>query len=340
MKAKVLIAGSDGYIGSVLTNKLNDEYSVIGYDTNFYNNASLYHPKWKPSKLIKKDIRLVSKEDLYDVSAIICLADLSDPTSQEFPEVTRSINYRGLAKFATMAKKAGVKKFIYASSSSVYGYAEDEIVAESDKLSPLTPYAECKVAMEKHLISLCDTNFGIACLRNATVYGLSPHMRFDLVLNYLCATAITKKTIELKSDGKAWRPFVHIEDLCDVFVSILGLPINTLQGLIVNVGNGATGNYRIIDIARLVEELSGCKITYAQQISDKRSYRINSDKLQKLGISCDKNMRTEISKMLSFFRQIELKNDDVNLSSYNRLEQIRFLLKTKQVDKDLMWTKL
>lgn len=339
MRDKVLVTGSDGYIGSVLCRKLQENFDVTGLDTGYYRNSYLYSPLWELPRTITKDIRQVTVNDLKDYRAVVCLSDLNDPLSQVYPGVTKKTNYEGPARFASFCKRAGVERFIYSSSASVYGFASDKIMDEESQIDPLTPYAECKALMEKHLLSLRDDNFSVACLRNSTVYGLSPRMRFDLVINYLCGSAVAKNIIELKSDGGAWRPFVHIEDVCNAFFSILNLPSSTMSGLIVNVGNGEKGNYRVIDIARMVQEITGCEITMDDSNKDKRSYRISSDKLEGIGIECQKDLKTEISKMLTLFKGIDLSEDDLHNNTYTRLEQIRYLIRTEQIDKDLFWSR-
>lgn len=339
MSDKVLVTGSDGYIGTVLCRKLQEKFDVTGLDAGYYRSAYLYPPNWNIPKTITKDVRQLMVNDLKEFSAVICLSDLNDPISQAYPELTRITNYEGLARLATLCKEAGVEKFIYSSSASVYGFASDKVMDEGSELNPLTPYAECKARMEKHLLSLNDEKFSVACLRNSTVYGLSPRMRFDLVINYLCGTAVAKNTIELKSDGGAWRPFVHIDDVCDAFISILRLPPSVASGLIVNVGNGETGNYRVIDIAGIIREITGCNITVESNNKDKRSYRISSDRLEQFGVECRRDLKTEISNLLAFFKQIELSEADLQRRPFTRLEQIRYLLKTKQLDEDLLWSR-
>lgn len=340
MRDNILVVGSDGYIGSLLCKKLQDSFRVTGYDTGYYRGSYLYSPQWNLPKTITKDIRLVTVDDIKEFKAVVCLSDLNDPLSQNYPATIKKINYDGLARFASLCKKAGVEKFIYSSSASVYGFSSDELMTEKSELSPLTPYAECKILMEKHLLSLNDDKFSIACLRNSTVYGLSPRMRFDLVINYLCGTAVARNIIELKSDGGAWRPFVHIEDVCDAFIAVLNLPVSKMSGLVVNVGNGEKGNYKVIDIANIIQKITGCDITVDNKNTDKRSYRIDSNKLSSLGINCGKDMKKEILHMLEFFRKIELSGEDLSLNTYTRLDQINYLLKTRQIDQDFFWTKL
>lgn len=337
MNCKILVTGSDGYIGSILCKKLQGKAEVTGLDTGYYRSNYLYIPTWNFSETISKDIREITIDDLRVFDTVICLSDLNDPLSQVYPELTERTNFEGPAQFATLCKKAGIKKFIYSSSASVYGYASDELMDENSNINPLTQYAMCKSKMEKHLMKLNEDKFSVACLRNSTVYGLSPRMRFDLLINYLCATAITKNIIELKSDGKAWRPFVHIDDVCDTILSILDLPASDMSGLILNVGDGKNGNYRVIDVAKIIQDLTGCKIILDRSSMDKRSYKISSNKLEGLGIHCMKDLRSEITKILNFFKHIELSESDLSCRTYTRLNQIQYLLRTKQLDEELFW---
>lgn len=340
MTNNVLVVGSDGYIGSLLCKKLQDSFSVTGYDTGYYRGAHLYSPQWNLPKIITKDIRLITLDDIRGFKAVICLSDLNDPLSQVYPDITNKINHKSLVRFASLCKKAEVEKFIYSSSASVYGFNPNKPMSETSQLSPITPYAKCKMLVEKYLLSLNDNRFSVTCLRNSTVYGISPSMRFDLVINYLCGTAVAKNVIELKSDGGAWRPFVHIEDVCNVFINILKLSRSSTSKLVINVGNGKKGNYRVIDIANIIQEMTKCDIVINDKNVDNRSYQINSKRLDDLGMSCNKDMKTEIHKMLNFFKKIELSKRDLNLNNYDRLKQINYLLKTKQLNKDFFWTKL
>ncbi len=332
----VLIVGADGYIGSVLTGVLAKAgYDISGIDTGYYSDQSLYSPN--DTTIMKKDVRLVTIKDLVGVDAIICLSDLNDPTSSAYPEQTKSINLQGLMSLANKCKQAGVRRFLYASSASVYGFAGDENMSENSKLNPLTPYAECKIAIEKHLLSISDDNFRVACMRNATVYGLSPHMRFDLVINYLCGSAIADNIVRLKSDGSAWRPFVHINDLAEAFLSILRLPDKTFSNLIVNVGNGDTGNHRVADIAQIISQATGCPVEISLNNKDARSYRLNTDKLESLGIACTRDLHKEIEVMVKFLRDIELDTHLLHNDSFHRTDRIRNLLESGQVDNELYW---
>lgn len=335
-KGRVLVFGADGYIGSVLTDILaKADYTVSGIDTGYYSDQSLYPPN--NTTILRKDVRLVAAEDLAGADAVICLSDLNDPTSSVYPEQTKSINLRGLMSLADKCKRAGIRRFLYASSASVYGFAGDEDMSENSKLNPLTPYAECKVAMEKHLLSISSDSFRIACMRNATVYGLSPHMRFDLVINYLCGSAVADNVVRLKSDGSAWRPFIHINDLTEAFLSILRLPDRVFSNLIVNVGNGNSGNYRVADIAQIISQVAGCSIEVSLNNKDARSYRLNTEKLESLGVACKRDICREIEDMIDFLRDIKLDTQRLHNDGFNRTDRIRNLIKSGQVDNELYW---
>lgn len=335
-KGHVLVFGADGYIGSVLTGVLaKTGYAVSGVDAGYYSDQSLYSPN--DTTILRKDVRLVTVEDLVGVDAIICLSDLNDPTSSIYPEQTKSINLQGLMSLADKCKQAGIRRFLYASSASVYGFAGDENMSENSKLNPLTPYAECKIAMEKHLLSISDDSFRAACMRNATVYGLSPHMRFDLVINYLCGSAVADNVVRLKSDGSAWRPFIHIKDLTEAFLSILRLPDRTFSNLIVNVGNGHTGNHRVVDIAQIISQVTGCPVEISLNNKDARSYRLNTNKLESLGITCTRDIDKEIEVMVKFLRDIELDTQLLRNDGFNRTDRIRNLIESGRVDNELYW---
>jgi nucleoside-diphosphate-sugar epimerase len=336
MPKKILIAGVEGYIGTVLASHLVDKYDVFGIDTGYYSNSILY-PSISKITTIKKDIRDVTQEDVRDAWAVICLSDLNDPTSQIYPEVTRKINFEGLKNFAVICKKAGVARFLYSSSASVYGFAGDTLMNEQSPTNPLTPYAQCKVDMERYLLSIADRNFSIACMRNATVYGPSPHMRFDLVINALCGSAVADNIIKLNSDGGAWRPFVHIEDLCVTFIKVLQLPLVTFSNLIVNVGNGTSGNYRIVDIATIIQKYTGCSISVSIENKDRRSYQIDTSLLESLGLTCMRKVEDEILVMLSFFKKHKLNNMQLHDASFNRTQRIVGLVESGYVDNNLFW---
>ena len=335
---RTLVVGSDGYIGSVLYPKLqNDSYfgEVVGLDSMFYSDSRLYIEDFG-RKIIKKDIREVAETDLSGFDIVFYLSDLNDPTSIKYPKLKYDIDRMAAQAFMKKCKNAGVREFVYSSSASVYGFLDGE-ASEDSPLNPLTPYAECKSDNEKFLQSITDERFHAICSRNATVYGLSPNIRFDLVVNYLCGSAIAKGIIELTSNGCAIRPFAHVEDICNAYISLVKLPID-MRGnfLIINNGDNSN-NYLVFDIAKQISHISGCKIIYNRNNPDKRSYGLNADKLNKLGVKHQKNINAEIEKMLDFFKQIQLTESFLDRRTHTRLKQIDYLLDTDQLSEDLIW---
>lgn len=335
-KNHILVIGADGYIGTVLYEKLTSSgYKTTGIDTCFYSDALLYPMEYKIT-IHNKDTRDITAIDFSGIDIVFCLADLTDPISQKYPEVAKEINVQTLKMVADLAKQEGVKRFIYSSSASVYGFASDKLMTEDSQLNPLTPYAEAKVEMEKYLLSISDKDFNICCMRNATVYGLSPRMRFDLVVNYISGTAVALKEIQLKSDGEAWRPFVHIEDVTDVFIAVMHLDDAAFNNLIINVGN-THECYKINEVAEIVKAASGCDISINRSLHDGRSYKIDCHKLNKLGIHCNRQLRNEVSKLVNYFEGIGLDEKTMMRPSFLRMQQIDNLIESKKINERLQW---
>lgn len=338
---KVLVTGSDGYIGVILTQMLQDKgFEVVGLDTGFYRSGWLYNTV-KPSPLtITKDTRNITVKDLRGFDAIVHLAELSnDPLGENDTRLTYKINHLGTASLIKKAKLAKVKKFIYFSSCSVYG-TSNHTVTEESKTNPLTEYARCKLLNEKLLIKLASVNFCPVILRNATVFGISPRMRFDLVVNNLSAVAWTTKEVKMQSDGTPWRPLVHVTDVANAVICALLAPQKTVQNQIFNVG-APNANYQIKNIAELIAKaISTSKITFGKNGGDKRDYRVNFDKINsKLpGFKCKVNLEKGVKELVQTYKKIELDSDTFNSRNYTRIKQIKYLKTTKQVDKELFWT--
>src|SRR5699024_4813635 len=218
--------------------------------------------------------------DLKGFDAIIHLAELSnDPLGKLNPEVTYQINYQGSVKLAKLCKKAGIKKFIYTSSCSVYGEGDDEYKTENSEPNPQTAYAECKTMVEKDVSKIADESFSPTFLRNATAYGISPRMRFDIVLNNLSGLAWTTDNIKMISDANPWRPLVHIKDICKAIRCTLEASGGTVHNQIFNVGD-TRENFRVREMAENVgEAFPGCKTTFGSNGGDNRSYRVSFDKI-------------------------------------------------------------
>lgn len=338
---KILLTGIDGYIGTVLGQELiKAGYEVVGLDTGFYEDAWLYEmPDFKKPKVIRKDIRDISEKDLAGIEAVVHLAELSnDPLGENDPEITYKINHEGTVRLAKLAKEAGVSRFIYFSSCSVYG-ASDEIADETSQTNPLTAYAKSKVLNEKYLLEIADNNFSPLIFRNATVYGASPRLRFDLVVNNLAGLAFTTKEIKMDSDGTPWRPLVHVSDVCQAVLIALIAPREKIHNQIVNVGD-TSSNYQIKDIAEIIKNtFPGCTVSLNKNGADKRNYRVNFNKIKTIlpGFSCEYNIAKGAKELLDIFTKINLTKEDFESKDYTRLKQIKYLLEENKINKDFFW---
>src|SRR6267154_6636475 len=234
---RVLVTGTDGYLGCLLAPVLMGAgHEVIGVDTGFYRDGVLYRSGQTAPLTLSRDLRQLEAKDLNGIEAIVHMAELSnDPIGQLAPEITREINHQGSLHLAELARKAGVKRFVYMSSCSVYGVSEAELVDEESPVSPQTIYAECKTLVERDLRKLADDKFSPTFLRNATAYGASPRMRFDIVLNNLSGLAWTTHEIRMTSDGTPWRPLIHGLDICQAIVETLKAPREAVHNEVLNV---------------------------------------------------------------------------------------------------------
>ena len=339
---RVLLTGIDGYIGTRLGQLLlQRNYDVVGLDTGFFSLGRLYNKIKKFPPVIRKDIRNVVEKDLRGFDAIIHLAELSnDPLGKINSQVTYQINHYGTIEMAKKAKKVGVQRFVYSSSCSVYG-SSDKISSEISPVDPLTAYAKCKILNEHALLAMADNNFSPIILRNATAYGPSPRMRFDLAINNLCGLAWTTGEIAMESDGSAWRPFVHILDICDAAICAIEAPRESIHNEIFNVGD-TNANYRIKDIAQIIlQALPSCKITLNKEFVDKRNYRVNFAKINsKLpGFSCRRTVKSGIKELFDLFKEINLQRATFQSKEYTRLKQIEYLKSKDEINDELFWNK-
>ncbi len=340
----ILVTGTEGYIGARLAPLLAATgHSVTGLDTGFYRDGTLYlDPIGLPvaPPTIYKDLRTVTPRDFEGFDAVVHLAELSnDPLGQNRPEITYKINHEGSVRIAKAAREAGVRRFVYASSCSVYGVGSGEFLDETSPTNPQTAYAKCKVMVERDLQTLADADFCVTFLRNATAYGPSPRMRFDIVLNDLCALAWTKKKIAMVSDGSPWRPIVHIEDICESIRCTLEAPTDAVNGEIFNVGS-TPENYRVREIAAIVAEaFPGCEVTAGPPSADNRSYRVSFDKIATRlpGFKARWTARQGAEELRRLFERIEFAPETYEFRAFTRLKQLKYLQRTGQIDDDLFW---
>jgi len=341
---KVLITGSDGYIGTRLAPYLMLRgHDVTGLDTGYYRDGVLYNdPGSMPISPCTRmlDLRRAGPEDLRGIEAVVHLAELSnDPLGENRPEITHQINHEGSVHLANLARRAGVRRFVYTSSCSVYGAGSGEFLDESSPVNPQTAYARCKTLVERDLAPMAGNDFCVTFLRNATAFGPSPHMRFDIVINDLCALAWTGGRIAMTSDGSPWRPVVHIEDICEAIRCTLDAAPEAVNGEIFNVGK-TSENYRIRELAQQVARVfEGCEVSAGPATLDNRSYRVSFDKIASRlpGFECRWSARAGIEELLALFRRIDFSKEQYQFRAFTRLRQLRHLLRTRQLDDDLYW---
>lgn len=339
---KVLVTGAEGYIGAVLGPILASAgFDVVGLDTGYYSHASLFHDKSaaRIPAVIRKDVRQIQAADLKGFDAVVHLAELSnDPLGEHSPDVTFAINHRGSVQLAQAAKAAGVKRFVYTSSCSVYGVAEG-VVDETSATNPQTAYAQCKVLVEKDVAELATDSFTPTFLRNATAYGASPSMRFDIVLNNLAGLAWTQHKIAMTSDGTPWRPLVHIRDIASAILCALQAPSEVVRNQIYNVGDTGS-NYQIREVAAIVADtFPDCELSYGPPSGDNRSYRVNFDKIQTQlpGFKCEWDVRRGAQELLEVYQRIQMSETVFQHAAFTRLKSLTYLVKTGQVDSDFYW---
>jgi len=341
---KVFVTGVNGYIGALLAPYLMERgCEVIGLDTGYYRDGWLYSDNQTFSRspqTLNKDLRALAPEDLRGCDALVHLAELSnDPLGQNNPTVTHKINHVGSVAMAETARSLGVSRFVYTSSCSVYGAGSGEFLDESTPPNPQTAYAECKVLVERDVGKLADANFCPVFLRNATAYGPSPRMRFDIVINDLAALAWTTKKIAMISDGSPWRPVVHILDICEAIYRSLVAPAPAVRGKIFNVGQNSD-NYRVRELAQIVaEEFPGCEVTVGPPSADNRSYRVNFDKIHRElpGFKCLYTARDGARQLHQLFERIQMGPEIYKFRAFTRLQQLNYLQRSGQLNADLYW---
>jgi len=340
---KVLVTGTEGYLGSLLPPLLMERgHEVLGVDTGYYKVGWLYNGTPVTAKTLNKDIRHISAEDLQGIDAIVHMAELSnDPTGQLSPNITYDINHKGSVRLANLAKAAGISRFVYMSSCSVYGVATAGDVTEESQVNPQTAYAECKTMVERDVQLMADDSFSPTFMRNATAFGASPRMRFDIVLNNLAGLAWTTKEIKMISDGTPWRPLVHALDICKAIACTLEAPRDIVHNQIFNVGDTAN-NYRVKEIAEIIADaFPGCKLSFGDSGSDNRSYRVSFEKINSIlpGFKCDWQAVDGAKQLFNLFKQIDMTAETFLFRGFTRLQQLEYLIGTGQIDGDFFWSK-
>jgi len=338
---KVLVTGTEGYLGCLLAPTLMGRgHEVVGVDTGYYRQGWLYNGVTETAKTLAKDIRNITVEDLEGVDAIVHMAELSnDPLGELLSEVTYTVNHLGSVRLAEMAIQAGVERFVYMSSCSVYGVAEGT-VDETSPINPQTAYADCKTLVERDLGQMASDTFTPTFMRNATAFGASPRQRFDIVLNNLSGLAWTTRKIAMNSDGTPWRPLVHGLDIAKSIYCALEAPREAVHNQTFNVGSNEQ-NYQVREIAETVgAEFPGCEVTFGPAGGDNRSYKVNFDKItsELPGFSCDWNAASGARQLHQVFAGIGMDEATFTGRGHTRLKQLEHLIATKQLDADLFWT--
>lgn len=339
---RVLVTGHKGYIGTVLVPMLLERnHSVVGLDTDLFAASNFGEPPLEVPQ-IRKDIRDVATSDFEGFDAVLHLAGLSnDPLGDLNPALTYDINHLASVRIAECAKQAGVERFVFSSSCSTYGAAGDGFVEETASFNPVTPYGESKVLVEQDVASMADDSFSPTYLRNATAYGFSPRLRFDLVLNNLVAWAYATGRIYLKSDGTPWRPIVHIGDISRAFIAAMEAPRESVHNEAFNVGR-TSENFRIREIAEIVGDVvPGAKVEFADTAGpDKRTYRVSCDKIERVlpNFTPQWTARKGAIELYENYKRIGLELHQFEGPRYKRLAHIRELQDAGKVDVNLRWT--
>jgi len=338
---RILVTGSRGYIGAVLVPVLAAEgHEIVSFDTDLFEQGD-FGPWNDAFPSTRKDIRDIQISDLEGVDAIVHLAGLSDDSlGALLPELTSEINHAASLRLAMLAKSVGINRFVFASSCSIYGDSGNDLVNEESAPHPVTPYGESKVQIEHDVSKLADADFSPTFLRIATVYGVSPRLRLDLVLNNLVALAYTTGSVFIKGDGTPWRPLVHIEDVARAFSAVIQAPREAVHNEIFNVGR-ENENYRVREIAEIVRQtVPGCQIEYAKNPSlDRRCCRADFGKIAREipGYRPQWNIQRGAEEVYIAYKNNELKLDDLEGPKYKRIDTIRQLMEANQLTADLRW---
>jgi nucleoside-diphosphate-sugar epimerase len=338
---RVLVTGHNGYIGSVMVPFLQlAGHEVVGLDTYLYEDCTFGRPI-PDVPALRMDLRDVTPMDLAGFDAVIHLAALcNDPLGNLNPGSTYDINHQASVRLAKAAKTAGVGRWLFASSCSLYGLAGDEMLTEEAGFNPITPYGESKILTEQDVRPLADDSFSPVYLRNATAYGVSPRLRCDIVVNNLVGYAVTQGDVLIQSDGTPWRPLVHVEDISRAFLAVLEAPRELIHNQAFNVGRNED-NLRVREIADLVKAVvPGCTIRYAEGGGpDPRCYRVDCSKIARTlpAFRPVWTVRKGVEQLYAAFTAAGLTSADFLGHRYLRLKQIKKLQDEHRLDGDLRW---
>jgi nucleoside-diphosphate-sugar epimerase len=339
---RVLVTGHQGYIGSVLIPRLlATGHDVTGLDVGLYAACTLgdYDDAVETRRV---DLRDVTPEDVAGFDAVIHLAAIcNDPIGNLNPDLTYELNHRATIRLARAAKAGGATRFLFSSSCSLYGAGTTEdLLDETAAFAPVTPYGESKILSERDLLPLADDTFSPIFLRNATAYGFSPRLRGDLVVNDLVAHALLTGEVRLLSDGMAWRPLVHVDDIASAFVALLEAPRDVVHAKAYNIGQ-STENYLIRDVAELVAEaVPGSTVTFAAGAgTDARNYRVSCDLVAREvpAFKPQWTVRSGIEQLVAEYRRTGLRIEDLTGERHQRLKRIKALQLAGQLDQELRW---
>lgn len=339
---RVLVTGHDGYIGSVLTDIFQEAgHQVVGLDSGLFSDLTHFGSPPKPVDSMPLDVRDVAVEHLGGFDAVVHLAAISnDPVGDLNPDATYAINHRATVSLAKAAKQAGVKRFLFASSCSLYGSQGEEYVDEDAAFNPLTPYGESKVLSEADLLPLADDDFSPTFLRNATAYGVSPRLRGDVVVNNLTGFAFTTGEVYLKSDGTSWRPLVHIRDISRAFLALMEADRDKIHAEAFNIG-ATDENYQIRDVAELVSDVvPGSEVTLSDEATnDPRSYRVTCAKYEAAFPEAvpEWTVQKGIEELYDAFVRNGLVIGDLEGDRFMRIRHIQKLTGDSRIDADLRW---